>query len=329
MSQPKTVREGGRWRGVERPPSEEVADWFKGVRLDDGMSQDDYISGVVLIPAQEKIKKPKPDGRGTEEQWEQTWTPYTRVDTRVAYFHRLAELRECVAVIEPVQVPRTEQAAFRNDHMPDGLWWHIAGEQQDARRYLCATWRVALYREDDWFSAKVEVIRPGGPDEIQHHPVLRAVREGRGTKAVTGAADINGIAKADTGAIGRALGVAGVLVVGTGIATAEDLEQLTQGEEAAPVALPVAGAPEEGEEALNERLMSLQARLRGYPDAWREFSNWWTERAKASGWKGVNDAPVEARRGVASKMEAMILELPEEPPLDDSSSPVDEPSGDE
>jgi hypothetical protein len=291
------VQEGGRWR-YERPTNEEVAKWFGTVPLDEGMGHEDYVAGVVTIKATEKVKKPKADGRGTVEDYESTWTPYVRVDTRVTYFRKLAALTDQVAVIRPVMVPRIEQAAYYNMNMADGFWWMIMGEQDRAQRFLCATWRVALYDAKDWLKTENALARLE----------LAPTREGIGTKSVSGSPDADGVAKAETGAIGRALGVAGILVVGSGIATAEDMAELGRASEGSPVALPPAGAPEESAEALQGRLIRLEAELRPYTDAWREFSAWWAERSKVSGWRSVGDAPIEARRGVATKIEAMLLE---------------------
>lgn len=338
QSPPKPVREGGRWRHA-KPSSEEVSEWFRSVPLDEGMKHEDYVSGIVIIPASEKVKRPKPDGRGTEEVWEETFTPYTRVDTRVAYFRQLAEARELIAVVEPVVVPTVDEGAFTNRNMPPGFWWIVLGESQSAQRFLCCTMRVALYRREDWFG----VPEQDAPAEEPHEAAIparsdpRPLREGIATKQVAdradrhGNRDTNALARAETGAVGRALGMAGILVVGTGIATADDIAELMrEPQEAAPVALPAPGAGEETEEQLNERLTTLEIRLRPYTDAWREFAAWWSERAKASGWKVVRDAPLEARKGVATKMETMLAEQPEEAPALEAaapdSSPAEEPS---
>jgi hypothetical protein len=296
---PQPVQEGSRWRHG-KPSAQEVADWFKLQPLDEGMSHDDYISGVVVIKASEKVKKLKADGRGTEEVWEDTYTPYVRVDTRVTYFRKLAAVRGLIAVIEAVPVPRIEgDGAFANEHMATGFWWHVAGARENAERFVCCTMRVALIHPSIYYHE--------GSDGISE-------REGQATKQVLASPkDENQLAKAETGAIGRALGVAGILVVGSGIATAEDMAELRESPVGQTVALPAA-VPEESEEQLNERLVVLEGRLRPYTDAWREFAAWWTERAKTSGWKTVGDAPIEARRGVATKIEAMLAELPDLPP---------------
>jgi hypothetical protein len=290
------VQEGSRWRHA-KPSADEVARWFELQPIDERMAHADYVSGVVVIKASEKVKKPKPDGRGTEEVWEETHTPYVRVDTRVAYFRRLAALDGLIAVIKPVSVPRVEgEGAFANAHMAEGFWWYVGGSREQSERYVCCTMRVALIHPSVYYVSGEEGI-----------PVL----EGQATKAVKSTAfDENALAMAETGAIGRALGVAGILVVGSGIATAEDMAEL-RGEELPANAVSLPPPPEESEEQLAARLADLEARLRMVPDAWSEFANWWKGRSQVSGWKVVGDAPIEARRGVAVKMEGMLDALPE------------------
>lgn len=289
------VREGSRWR-FGRPTGDEVAAWFRtSVPLDEGMKHEDFVSGVVLIPAAEKVKKQKPNRQGTEEVYELTHTPYVRIDTRVAYFHKLADALKLIVVIEAVQVPRVGEGAYKNDNMPDGFWWHIVvnGEGQHIR-YLCCTQRVALYKPEHYFIDT-------------DTPLARPVRAGVSTKQVLGGADINGLAKAETGAIGRALGVAGILVVGTGIATAEDMQDERDTPQAlADAALPV-DEPLESSEAVNERILALQEEMKSdAPEAWSEFSAWWTDRSQAEGWPRLNAAPIEVRRGMVTRMAEML-----------------------
>jgi len=300
----ETVREGSRWR-YKKPSSEEVGAWFNDVPLDEGMDHAQYVSGVVLIPAQEKVKVQREDERGTEDIYEMTFTPYVRVDTRIAYFRALAAKNEQIAVIEPVAVPVLEQPdLLRNDNMPPGFWWHIVQRDSNHVKFLCCTMRVALYEQDAWFAS-------------DDGKLPRATREGVATKQVVQATqsgvDVNMLAKAETGAVGRALGMAGILVIGTGIATAEDMQEVR---EAAPAPeLPEAGATMED---INERLMELQGRMTSEaPGRWQEFSAWWTERQQREGWKTLNDAPIEVRRGMVQRMEKMLEEG--DPPQDRSS----------
>ena len=297
----ESVQEGSRWR-YARPSADELAKWFASQPLDEGMEHDDYIGGVVLIPANEKVKRPKEDGQGTEEAWEQTYTPYVRVDTRISYFNELARLGNLVSVIEPVDVPRSESPAFDNRHMEKGYWWLVMGSGSTAERFLCCTMRVALFDKVTHFASDKELRRRGE----RRTPIV----EGRATKAVSGGPDVDAPARAQTGAIGRALGVAGILVVGSGIASAEDLQELGQPQPTGPSLPEETG--EETSEALNERLMALEAQLKPCEEQWHAFSAWWSERAKAAGWKSLNDAPIEVRRGMATKMQDLISEAPHE-----------------
>lgn len=321
------VREGSRWRH-HKPTADEVAAWFKAQPIDEGMEHEDYVGGVVIIPASEKVKAARADGRGTEERYEQTFTPYVRVDTRVTYFRNLAELRGYIAVIEPVAVPRIEEGQHANKHMPDGFWWHVVATDQAQVRYLCCTMRVALYDKEAWTSGAEFVSKAEQQTHSTELNLPRPLREGVATKQVAGGTDMNGLAKAETGAIGRALGVAGILVVGSGIATAEDMAELRDAPEATGAALPEAGAPEETSEALNARLLGLQERLKTFPEAWTGFCAWWKERSQEGGWSSLNDAPIEVRRGMAGRMEQLIGIGIEEAtrrslPAQDSSSSAD------
>lgn len=313
----EAVREGSRWR-YGRPSSDEVGAWFATAPLDEGMTHADFIAGIVLIPATEKVKRQVP-GRApgtfsTQDSFELTYTPYVRVDTRVTYFRKLAAKRELVSVIEPAEVPQIASGPLANVHMPDGYWWYITSGASDAVRYLCCTMRVAHYRPDDWFGAEADT-NGGRAKKLQ--PVLFGVS----TKQVS-PTDPNALAKAETGAIGRALGVAGILVIGTGIATAEDMTELDAGPVQQGAALPAAEVEAvESEEQLNERCLGLQARLKeDYPDGWAKFAAWWQERRGREGWNTLNDAPIEVRRGVATRMEELLAEGATQ----DSSSPAEE-----
>lgn len=300
------VREGSRWR-YARPTSDEVGAWFADVPLDDGMDPSKYVSGVVLIPALEKVKRQVP-GRtegtlGTVDVYELTHTPYVRVDTRIAYFRALAAKLELIAVIEAVPVPRITSGPLANEHMPNGYWWYSIGNKP----YLCCTMLTALYRPDDYFGESEET-NGGRPRKI------KPVRFGISTKQVN-PSDENALAKAETGATGRALGVAGILVVGTGIATAEDMQERgPQPIEGGAVELPEAGAAPESDEALNERCLALQTRLqRERPEAWAQFAAWWQERRTAEHWGTLSDAPAEVRRGVAERLNGLLnAQLPAE-----------------
>src|SRR5204863_2609716 len=140
------------------------------------------------------------------------------------------------------------------------------------------------------------------------HPLL----QGTGTKQTPLAkqwADDNALMKAETGAVGRALGMAGILVVGTGVATAEDMQEAAAGPSGAAAAssagatLPgEAPAPQEAGAAVpaqveepkpeEGRTFTDDGELRAYarelttafqdehPEQWQVFKSWWTEDRK-------------------------------------------------
>lgn len=309
------VQEGGRWR-FHRPSGDQVANWFKTQPIDDGMHHEDYVGGVVLIEQSQKTRYTSPTG-ATSERSELVFVPYVQIGTRVGYFHRLAKLEGLVPVIEPVQVPKGGAPGnpYFNMAMPDGLWWHVVGTEQGNVRYLCSTWRVALY-EPTTFAAKMRGEMP------------LPVRAGQGTKQVTGGTDMNAIAKAETGAVGRALGVAGILVIGTGIATAEDMLELP-GYGAAVASpdqaqLPTADTPSEivqgpppqnldpsaELDSLRSRAMALSTQMQEQsPEKWREFSAWYQERARTAGWGAIGDVPFEDMKAVVSRLERDLAEV--------------------
>jgi len=304
--------EGGRWR-FHRPTSDQVAAWFATQPLDEGMAHDQYIGGVVLIPQSEKVRYTRSDG-GTSERHEQVFIPYVSIGTRVGYARRLGEHRGLIYHTEPAEVPRSTRpdSPYFNGNMPPGLWWHIVADGDGkALRYLCATTNVGLY-EPQSFAAK-----------LRKEPVMPLVG-GQGTKQVGGGPDPNQIAKAQTGAIGRALGVAGILVIGTGIATSEDMMELpgygatsVSPEQAQLPAIPseiATGEPPPVDptaqlDQLRSRALALQTQLQEQSgDAWTEFVNWWNERRKAEGWANLDSVPFESLKGVVAKMERTLAE---------------------
>jgi hypothetical protein len=301
------AQEGARWRW-HRPTGEQVATWFAQQPLDDGMEHTDYIGGVVLIPQSEKVRYTRPDG-GTAERYEQVYTPYVQIGTRVGYARRLAEHRGLIYHTEAAEVPRSTnpQSPYFNGNMAPGLWWHIVGgEDGKSLRYLCATTNVGLY-DPQTYAAK-----------LRKEPVMPVIG-GQGTKQVGGGPDPNQIAKAQTGAIGRALGVAGILVIGTGIATAEDMMELP-GYGSTPVGPEQAQLPTLSElppvdasaqlDQLRSRALALQVQMQETaPEAWKEFVAWWQERKSAEGWHELSEVPFEGLKGVVARMERQLAEV--------------------
>lgn len=323
----ESVREGSRWRH-HRPVAEEVAAWFKGQPLDENMAHDDYVAGIVLIP--QGVKTEYRDDQGRKyERYEDTFTPYVQVGTRIAYFHALARAQaNVISVIRPVKIPLIDDrsSAYYNANMEAGYWWHVIGGENPVR-YLCCTMRVAHYEREAYLTAPL--------DTNGERILPPALLEGRSTKQVAGGPDINQLAKAQTSAIGRALGVAGILVLGTGVASAEDMMELggavgvlpTEGQPTLPGLPPVAaGAPQPppadpaaAAEQMRGRIREMQSMMQAEtPKAWSTFAAWYGERAKQEGWDvsaGLSLLNSEALKVVMSKMErdhAAALANPEQ-----------------
>lgn len=355
--QPERVgREGGRWIN-ERPTSEEFALWFKeAMDIEDGMDISKYIGGVVLIPAvdsKSKYVKEVVNGKPViEERPELSFIPYAKVETRIAYFWDLLELKkDWVGVVERITPPRpaldpvieaveaiataqgaTPELAERiaqvlvgRDHKPGALT--MMAHQLPAgfsvlsvpvadkfSHYLCCTIRVAIYD-------RVQYER-NGTDAVP-------LRVGQGTKQVPMAksynsrtwADESSMMKAETGALGRALGFAGVFVIpGSGVATAEDMAEATEVGDAAtseqadaanqgPTApeSPVRTGREQAEDddtQLKERATELWKTLtEDYPDVVdSDFRPWASQRQLRS----IGDAKGAMLRGLVRKLETLL-----------------------
>jgi len=225
----ETERQGSRWLYAQ-PNEEQGREWFGSQRLHAGMDHDPYIGGVVVIGANEKIKQTFQNAVGAwlnREVERMVFTPYVKVDTRIAYFHDwVAHLNaddpfKYITVIEPVPVKiiDNDRSPYFNAHLPEGYFMHVVRNNtnnESFNRYICARWRTAIYERESWLH-KVR-----GDDEAR--PLLQGIGT-KQTLLVKQYADDNALMKAETGAIGRALGVAGILVVGTGIATAEDIQE--------------------------------------------------------------------------------------------------------
>lgn len=297
----------------EMPSEEQVREWFANQRLHPGMEHDPYLGGIVLIGAKEKVNVTKEKQNGdtyVSESERATFVPYVKVDTRIAYFRDYVrvlnggeEAGDFVGIIEPVEQPRikNEASAYFNGHLPDGFTlMPVRNNNDSVSRFLVATFRVAIYERQSY------------GERIAGRPAL-PILQGVGTKQTALArnwADDNALMKAETGAIGRALGVAGILVVGTGVATAEDMQEAAAGpagaaassgegatlpadvgggeagaampQEAAAEAQPEAALPDEPEvrdQRLRLEARDLQQELRqGYPAQWAAYAEWWRGR---------------------------------------------------
>lgn len=315
------VRQGSRWLHAQ-PDEAEVRDWFDKQPLHEGMQHDRYVSGIVLIGASEKLKitARKANNEPYLKEVEQAvFVPYVKVDTRIAYFHDYArhlsgdDPFKYIGVIEPVPQARIEDAnsAYYNLHLPEGFTiMPVRNSNDSVSRYLVATYRVSIVERE--------------------FPDRRAILTGVGSKQVPQSrqyADDNAVMKAETGAIGRALGVAGILVVGTGVATAEDMQEQMAGPagagaassegavlppEAAPQAVSAAAVPaeapltalpateEEDDDTLRKRALALQKEMEAnHSDAWDAYREWWQGR----GFGRLSELSGPALRGAVVKLE--------------------------
>lgn len=293
-------REGSRWIN-QRPSGEELADWFaKNVTLHEGLEHGKYVSGIVVIEQKEKRREviPKSDGSGgvIVERETLTYTPYPTASARLVYWRDYLALEgheEWEGRIEPD--PTVERST-----LPAGFFRYSVALPDDAGRDKPPTAFVGC-------SMRARIL---GPD-------IRAGLAGKditvapaGSKVVPvinhwGKADENALMKAQTGAVGRALALAGMLVLpGTGIATAEDMrETLVAEEPPAAAGAPDAALPGEGAESqvagdpkaeALELITTLQA---DYP---AEHEKWvaWAQETKTD----VNELSGQKLRAVVRRL---------------------------
>lgn len=244
-------REGSRWYN-QRPTSEEVAEWFSGVPLHEGMSHSGYVGGVTLIPQQEKNVR---DVVGLDadnapiivERDHLVWTPYMRVDTRIAYFWELMRVNGWIGRIEPV-----EQTGDTSLGLPPGFFKYAAVNPAGKTETFIGASMQATVRESMLGTTQLGRIVMAPPP---------------GTKIVSTqtryAADPHALMKAETGAVGRALGMAGMLVIGSGVATAEDMQEFLGGlpTEAAPAPVLPPVAPATAVEVSDDELRTQAGEL--------------------------------------------------------------------
>jgi hypothetical protein len=372
---PRRGREGGRWIN-ERPTSEEFGRWFgENMKLDPALDAANYVGGVVLIPAVDNKAKYvtgyQHNGRPIIEEGEElSYIPYAKVETRINYFWDLMDVHEdaWVAEVEHVKLDRlpvdigeavqvVEEEGKRTEttrparpdalttlvhQMPQGYSLLSIPAGQGYSHFLCCTIRVSIYRK--------------GEDGA---PVGRPLRTGRGTKQVAllkggygnrqPYADDSSMMKAETGALGRALGFAGVFVIpGSGVATAEDMqEQMVGGVvptsqepaeppaegdtgPAAPEVAPVRTEAErsaDDEAKLKAKAIELWRALQeAHPEKAQEFPTW----ANSRGLRSLNEAQGNVLRGVVRKLEKMTDEADRAAqqglPIGETDAPSPEPS---
>lgn len=223
-------KEGNRWYN-ERPKGEDIADWFStAVEIPEGLKPENYVAGVVLIPGTEKANEPWGFNERGLPMWQEVenlvFTPYMKVETRVQYFHDLMALHaeDWLGVIEPIE---PEDKAGK---LPPGFSRIIVADTKEGNiPFVTCTMKVTVYKRSSVETQSRLDTRTGilhtkttGETLIDPAPATKMVPLLNRWKS----ADVHALEKAETGAVGRALGMAGMLVIpGTGIATAEDMQQ--------------------------------------------------------------------------------------------------------
>lgn len=232
-------KEGNRWFN-ERPGGEEVVAWFKdAVVMPEGLDHAHYVAGVTLIPGKEKSNEPRgfKDGYPTFTEVENlVFTPYIKVETRVQFWHdrMAANADDWLGVIEPVAPQKPDP------HLPPGFArLRVATSEDRVTAFVTCTMKVTVYERSSVRWETVTNQRTGEKRRVRVGNAL--IDPAPATKMVPMLGrygpDVHALEKAETGAVGRALGMAGMLVVpGTGVATAEDMRELAEQEGISPVA---------------------------------------------------------------------------------------------
>jgi hypothetical protein len=315
-------REGNRWVN-HRPDAAEVGEWFKSaIKLHEGMQHEDWVGGLTLIEGREETDEIvgfTEDNRPRIVQNVQhiVYIPYPKVETRIDYFNKLMERHEeeWVGFIEPVPAADPSGMTVGFNAMK------VSKPDSSVATLICCTMRVRVLKRDGltWEErvdadgitrryARGDVVMEGAP----------------GTKAVPlidrhGGVNFNAVPAAQTGAIGRALGMVGILVIpGTGVATAEDMqESAAQGQ--------VPGSPAATErrvEALEEHgsddpdvvlrmeaTKLLKALGDDHPEGLALFQAWAKERNLGK----LSDISGPTLRGVVKKLEVALDEAQKRP----------------
>jgi hypothetical protein len=310
-------REGSRWIN-ERPTGEDVADWFeKNVELPDGLEHKHYLPGIVLIPQNEKSKEVIGfnDGMPVQKEVEnRVYIPYAKVETRVKMFWDYMALHEdWFGVIEPVEVEGGKSKGY-----PPG-YFSMTVEQtkssdtsppsSSAARCGSASTSASSVKDETSSTRATGVIaqltfRRTGKLILDAPPATKMVA----ALNRYGEADQFAMMKAETGAIGRALGLAGMLVIpGSGVASAEDMQEAGIGDQ------PVAAPPPEAAQAPQAQQMSQEeitgelrreaaagiAKLReSNPDEYKKFTDWTRQRGIGK----LDELEATALRGLTTKI---------------------------
>lgn len=221
---PRKGREGSRWFN-ERPTAAKFAEWFNTVPLHEGLRHQDFISGVTLIQQTEKVDEVV-GWNGADpviaKRENLVYIPHPQVMARVAYFEALRTLHadDWTCVIESPVIADTDTTG-----LPPGFFRFAVLQTSGTQAFFvgCSK-RLRIYDRStvEWVETR------DGRRVIQGVPILDG---SAGSKVVpvlksNGWADTNALMRAESGALGRALGMAGMLVIpGAGVATAEDVQE--------------------------------------------------------------------------------------------------------
>lgn len=216
----KRGQDGSRWYN-DRPSSEDVAKWFKtAVPLDADMEHKRYVGGITLIEGWEKTEELRP-GQGNGQIFpvkvrNLVFTPYMKVDTRALYFKDWCLQNQYIGEVVPAVEYEGQRPGFFTRSVGGTEFVGCAFQVRVFERY-------DIKYEDGRIVSGRPVLLP--PPASKLVPVLTRVYD-NGWK--TGP-DVYADMKAETGALGRALGMAGMLIVpGSGVATAEDIQEMMQ-----------------------------------------------------------------------------------------------------
>lgn len=315
MTVAEAVREGNRWING-RPSGDDFAKWFKdNVKLHDELTDlaEKYLTGVVLISGKEKHRVAKQAQNGAiviVEEERLVHTPYAKVETRVAYFWDLmSKHEEWTGVIEPGPL-----VGGGVDGLPPGFF-RMQTTKPDGKvvNFVCSTMKVRILRSDSvkFIDEKVGSPRKGieKASRVEGVPVAEFPAATKMIPTVDrwGNEDPFALMKAETGAVGRALGMAGMLVIpGSGVATAEDMWEAQSHEPSAGLdPATEAAAQEAGDSApqaepadIRQEIAAMIERLESEkPEALAEIREWAKERRL-----NLNELTEPALRGVHRKL---------------------------
>jgi hypothetical protein len=287
---------GSRW--FHAPPAgEDFAAWFAAnVKIHEGMEHAPYVTGCVMIGSQETYKRTIQKANGELvflDSKRRVYTPYAKVETRVAYFWDLMDtdgFDDVVGMIEPVPMASLNDPGYVNYNLPPGFFRIPIGLGGNIVSYIGCSMKVSMWDKGSimWVEREEVTRLPDGTEttrpfhELQGTPV-RVFPSATKMVPVLSRSDEEdpfAVMKAETGAVGRALGMAGMLVIpGSGVATADDMlevDSITRGVTSDP-SLPA--APQAAAEGVDE-VEELKVRFEALDKGQQTIVEEWAEGRK-------------------------------------------------